>query len=435
MNAVLSEREDTPSALARKSSSLSARIVSGIQNSLTLYRSWWKDIGLGIFIRILTLVLILYIASINSTFPDVNDMLELHTRALEYVFQGLNPYGRDYWLSALGIAPRDWYYQPFLNYGPMSLLIHLPCMVYPFSFDFAGFMDFQPSFMILHSFFDFLIFDRMMRKKYRAAAMFVWINPVMVTLNFVTQMSVVLFLLWMGYEQWKDPFWSIFWLGLGTVTYQYIGLLLLFAIAFHFRSYRKWILGIMPAIAVFGAFQVWASFEAVLYANPTRHMVLLNDLLLYQFGRPYQPWPQQIHAWWSWTGSLSAVLFNSYWILHNMWLASIGVPMIPYTLWIPIGDPLQQLTRGFLPPDGIRISTVISFFALFVTAYLLIRVVLKPDCNRSIRYSVIAIALFLLGAPAGIWHHNFITIIPLFFLLTHTPIMENRLKKWGLRDN
>jgi hypothetical protein len=435
MNTTSSDWKDTPSSKSREPSSFTNRIVSGIQNSLKLYRNWWKEIGLGIFVRLLTLALILFIASINSTFPDVNDMLELHTRALEYFFQGLNPYGRDYWLSALGTAPRDWYYQPFLNYGPMSLLIHLPCMVYPFSFDFAGFMDFQPSFMILHGFFDFLIFDRMMRKKYRAAALFIWVNPILVTLNFVTQMSVVLFLLWMGYEQWKDPFWSVFWLGIGAVTYQYIGLLLLFAIAFHFRSYHKWILGLLPAIAVFGSFQLWASIEAVLYANPARHMALLNDLLFFQFGRPYQPWPQQIHAWWSWTGSLAAVLFNVFWILHNMWLASIGSPMIPYTLWISIGDPLQQLTRGFLPPDGLRISTVISGFALLFTAYFLIRLILKPDYNRSIRYSVIAIALFLLGAPAGIWHHNFITLVPLFFLLTHTSFAEKRLKKWGLRDS
>ena len=108
--------------------------------------------------------------------------------------------------------------------------------------------------------------------------------------------------------------------------------------------------------------------------------------------------------------------------------------MIPHTLWISIGDPLQQLTRGFLPPEGIRISSVISGFALLITMYLLVRILLKPDYNRSIRYSVIGIALFLLGAPAGIWHHNFITLIPLFFLLTHTPIIENRLKRWGLRD-
>ncbi|MFX0169728.1 MAG: hypothetical protein ACFE89_10285 [Candidatus Hodarchaeota archaeon] len=435
MNLSYPSSAHTQNEKPRATPSLTARISTAIRNSLKLYRFWWKDIGFGLFIRLLSLGLILVVASINPFFPDVNDMLELHTRGLEYLFQGLNPYSRDYWLSALGTAPRDWYFQPFLNYGPLSLLIHLPCMIYPYSFDFAGFMDFQPSFTILHAFFDFLIFDRMMRKKYRGVALFVWANPMMITLNFVTQMSVVLFLLWMGYEQWKDPFWSVFWLGLGTITYQYIGLLLLFAIAYHFRSYRKWVLGLIPAVTIFGVFQIWASLEAVWYADPTRHMALFNDLLFFQFGRPYQPWPQQIHAWWSWTGSLAAILFNVYWISHNLWMSSLGQPMIPYTDWVAIGDPLQQVTQGLLPPVGIRISTVITGFALIVTAYLLIRLLLKSEYDRSIRYSVIAIVLFLLGAPAGIWHHNFITVIPLFFLLTQTPIMENRLKRWGLRDS
>ncbi|MFX1317909.1 MAG: hypothetical protein ACFE9D_08605 [Promethearchaeota archaeon] len=414
--------------------SMVQRISVYIVDSFQLYRQWWKEIGAGIFIRLLTLILILYIASINPTFPDVNDMNELLTQGLNYMFSGLNPYNRDYWLTALAEGPCDLYYQNFINYGPGSLLFHIPAMIYPYSFDLAGCMDFQPSFMILHGFFGFLLFDRMMRSDNRLAALFVWINPIMVTLDFVTHMTIVLFLLWMGYEKWKDPFWSVFWLGIGAITYQYIGLLLLFAIAYHFRSYRKWILGVLPAVAIFGAFQLWASLEALVHNNPLRHWAMVNDLLLEQFGRGYEPWPLHIQSWWSWTGSIPAVIFNVYWIVANSIWASLGLATIPPDLWVGIGDPLQIATRGVFPPAGIRISTVFSAVALIITVILLIQVLHRPNYDESILYSVISMTLFLLGAPAGIWHHNFIILVPIFFLLFYTKKLSKVRRALGLRD-
>ncbi|MFX1576004.1 MAG: hypothetical protein ACFFCF_02410 [Promethearchaeota archaeon] len=420
MSPTTNDTESTLPPTAEATQSLKIRVQASIINSFQLYREWWKEISLGIFVRLLTLAAVLYIASSNPTFPDVNDMNELLTQGLNYLFVGLNPYNRDYWLTALAAGPCDPYYQNFINYGPGSLLIHIPCMIYPYSFDFAGCMDFQPSFMVLHGFFDFLLFDRMVRHGNRACAVFIWINPIMVTLNFVTHMSVVLFLIWMGYEKWKDPFWSIFWLGLGAITYQYIGLILLFAIAYHFRHYRKWIIGVLPAVIIFGLFQVWASLEALLYGNPSRHFALIHDLLLVQFGRPYEVWPLHIQSWWSWTGSIPAVIFNVYWIVANNTWASLGFPTIDPTQWILIGDPLQIITRSLLPPEGLRISMVFSIIAFLVSVYLLVKLLLNPDFGKSILYSVISMGLFLIGAPAGIWHHNFIVIIPLFFLLTYT---------------
>ena len=434
MNASSKETEPAlPSDSDAKPSTVQ-RISRYIVDSFQLYRQWWKEIGFGIFVRVLTLILILYIASINPTFPDVNDMNELLTQGLNYMFSGLNPYNRDYWLTALAEGPCDLYYQNFINYGPGSLLFHIPAMIYPYSFDFAGCMDFQPSFMILHGFFGFLLFDRMMRSGNRLAALFVWINPIMVTLDFITHMTLVLFLLWMGYEKWKDPFWSIFWLGIGAVTYQYIGLLLLFAIAYHFRSYRKWILGVLPAIAVFGVFQLWASLEALVYNNPARHGAMIYDLLIVQFSRGYEPWPLHIQSWWSWTGSIPAIIFNVYWIVANNIWAGLGLITIPPDLWVQIGDPLQIITRGLLPPDGIRISTIFSAIALIVTIILLIQILHRPSFDKSILYSVISMALFLLGAPAGIWHHNFIILIPVFFLLIYTKELPGVRTKLGLRD-
>ncbi len=404
------------------------QIYIKIAASLRLYRLWWKELALGVFIRVLTLIVILLIANINPFFPDINDMNELLTKGILYMFQGQNPYNRDYWLTALALGPSDLYYQDFLNYGPMSLIIHLPCMVYPYSFDFAGYMDFQPSFMVLHGFFDFLIFDRMMRRGNRPAAMFVWINPIMVTLNFVTHMSVVLFFLWMGYEKWKDPFWSIFWLGIGAITYQYIGLLLLFAIIYHIRSYQKWIRGVVPAVVIFAFFQGWASLEAILYNDPSRNMALIYDLLLVQFSRGYEPWPLHIHSWWSWTGSIPAVLFNAYWIIANWLLVSQGHIMVSPIDWVEIGDPLQVITKGIFPPGGLRISTIFSVLAVLVTIYLLLKLLLRPDYIRSLKYGVIAIGLFLIGAPAGIWHHNFIIAVPAFFYIIESGAWL-RLKK------
>ena len=434
MNSTQNETENTLPIHADAIPSQIQRFSIYLKDSLQLYRQWWKEISLGIFIRILTLLAILYIASVNPTFPDVNDMNELLTSGLNYMFMGLNPYNRDYWLSALAAGPCDIYYQNFINYGPGSLLFHLPAMVYPYAFDFAGCMDFQPSFMVLHGVFDFLLFDRMMRNGNRSPAMFIWINPVMVTLNFVTHMSVVIFLLWMGYEKWKDPFWSVFWFALGAITYQYIGLILLFVIAYHFRSYRNWLFGALPSVIIFALFQLWASIEAVLYSDPLRHFALINDLLLVQFGRPYEAWPLHIQSWWSWTGSIPAVLFNVYWIVSNNLWASMSLPTIDPSLWAQIGDPLQIVTRDLVPPIGIRISTVFTGIALIVTLYFLLKLLLRPDFGKSMYYAFISMGLFLIGAPAGIWHHNFIAIIPAFFMLVFTSELPGLRKKLRLRD-
>jgi hypothetical protein len=413
----------------------STRIRIYLSESFQLYRRWWKEISVGIFIRLITLTAILYIASVNPTFPDINDMNELLTQGLAYMFQGLNPYNREYVLTALAAGPCDAYIQDFINYGPGSLLIHIPCMAYPYSIDFAGCMDFQPSFMVLHGFFDFLLFDRLMRHGNRTAALFVWINPIMVTLNFVTHMSVVIFFIWMGYEKWKDPFWSVFWLGLGAITYQYIGLILLFVVVYHFRSYRKWMLGVLPSAIIFGIFQLWASAEAFVYHDPSRHMALINDLLLVQFNRPYEAWPLHIQSWWSWTGSLPAIIFNVYWIVSNTIWVLMGLTPIDPSDWALIGDPLQIATRSIISPEGIRISTVFSIVALIVSLYLLVKLLFHPNFSKSISYSAISMGLFLIGAPAGIWHHNFILIIPVFYLLVYTKELSNPHNKLRLRDN
>jgi len=288
--------------------------------------------------------------------------------------------------------------------------------------------------MILHTFFDFLLFDRMMRHGNRAAAIFVWINPVMVTLNFVTHMSIVIFLIWMGYEKWKDPYWSVFWLGLGAITYQYIGLILLFAIVYHFRSYRKWILGALPAVIIFSFFQLWASLEAVVFSDPSRHMAMVYDLLIVQFSRSYEAWPLHIQSWWSWTGSIPAILFNVFWIVNNLLWSNIGLPTIDPLFWTQIGDPIQIATRSLLPPDGFRISTIFSLVALIISLFLALKLLRRPDYGKSILYSVISMGLFLIGAPAGIWHHNFILIVPVFFLLVYTREVAWFRKKLGLRD-
>jgi len=239
----------------------------------------------------------------------------------------------------------------------------------------------------------------------------------------------------MGYEKWKDPFWSAFWLGLGAITYQYLALLLLFAIAYHFRSYRKWLIGVLPAVAIFGVFQLWVSVEAILYNDPSRNLALLNDLVFVQFGRSYEPWPLHWHSWWSWTGSFPAVLFNCVWVVDSWIRTSLGLIPIPPTMWVAIGDPLQIVTRdplfqltGGLITEGIRITTLFTVLAVLVTIIFLIKLLRKSNFQNSIKYSVIAMSLFLIGAPAGIWHHNFIIVIPVFSLWAYRAVFSEKDK-------
>ena len=96
MNPPANENEQTLSARDETPSSLPQRFSKYLTESFQLYRQWWKEISLGIFIRVLTLLVILAIASVNPTFPDINDMNELLTQGLNYMFMGLNPYNRLY---------------------------------------------------------------------------------------------------------------------------------------------------------------------------------------------------------------------------------------------------------------------------------------------------------------------------------------------------
>ncbi len=364
-----------------------------LRHSFTLYRSWWKEIGLGAYIRILSFIGIMLAAFTNPLFPDVNDMNELITLGIVYMFQGQNPYGQTYVLSALGATPSDTYVQNFLNYGPMNLLLHLPCMIYPWMINGAGYMNFQPSFFLFHTIFDFLMFDRLMRMNQRFVALFVWINPLFVTLNLVTHMSVPLLLVVLGYENWKDPVQSVFWLGLGALTYQYIALLLIFAIAYHIRSCKGVLLGLLPSLAVLGAFQLWAVFEG-------RPFVLVDDLLLQQFGRPYEPWfPDHQYSWYTWTGSIPAVVYN---VLGQV-------------------DPLMVLTGGLL-----RLSTLMNAIALSIAVVFLLHIVIEPNYKRSVLYGALALLLVLLSSPSGIWHHNFVVAFPLYM----TSVERGQLKRW-----
>ncbi len=378
---------------APKVSGLLPTIRVKLQHSFGLYRSWWKEISLGAYVRVLTFIGIMVAAFTNPFFPDVNDMNELITLGIVYMFQGLNPYGRTYELSALGATPSDVYTQNFLNYGPLNLLLHLPCMIYPWMINGAGYMNLQPSFMVYHALFDFLMFDRLMRMNQRFVALFIWINPLFVTLNLVTHMSVPLFLVVMGYEKWKDPIQSVFWLGLGALTYQYIALLLIFVIAYHIRSYKGVILGLLPSLAILGAFQFWAMFEG-------RPMVLVDDLLLQQFGRPYEPWfPDHQYSWYTWTGSIPAILYN---VLGQV-------------------DPLLVFTGGLL-----RFSTLMNAISLSIAVIFLLHLIWKPDYKRSILYGALALLLVLLSSPSGIWHHNFVVAFPLYM----TSVERGKLQRW-----
>jgi hypothetical protein len=369
-------------------------IRTQLLTSLKLYRGWWREITLGTFLRIVTLAGILFAATTNPFFPDINDMNELITQGIVYMFQGLNPYERTYTLTALGQTAQDTYTQDFLNYGPMNLLLHLPAMIYPWSFNGAGSMDMQPSFMILHGFFNFLTFDQLMRMKHRMAAIFLWFNPIVVTLDIVTHMSLPLLLLLMGYQKWKKPAQSVFWLGLGALTYQYIALLLLFAIAYHLRSYWRVLLGLLPSLLVLGIFQIWAMAEA-------RPFALVNDLLVVQFGRAYEPWfPDHLYSWYTWTGSIPALVVNI-----------LGV-----ILHVPVFDPLQAVT-------GIRLSSAMNAVAVAASAGFLFYVVWRRDYLWSLKLSFLSILLFLLSSPSGIWHHNFIMIIPAFFAFREMRVL------------
>jgi hypothetical protein len=230
-------------------------------------------------------------------------------------------------------------------------------------------------------FFDFLMFDRLKRMGYRTAAMALWANPLGVSLDYVTHLSVPLFLVLMGYEHWKNPKQSVFWLGLGAITYQYVLVLLLFAVAYHIRTYKKVLLGLAPALLIVGGFQLWATLEG-------RPWALFHDLFWVQLYVPYPGWIEQHGIFFiPWMGSIPVIIYNVF-----------GTDFV--TDW----------TGGLL-----RLSTVMMAFALVVTAILLVDLVRRRDYKWSLVYSAAAIVLVLLANPSGCLHHRFIEIFPCWF--------------------
>jgi hypothetical protein len=105
-------------------------------------------------------------------------------------------------------------------------------------------------------------------------------------------------------------------------------------------------------------------------------------------------------------------------------------------MWVTIGDPLQVVTRGpliqltgGLITEGIRIATLFTVLAVLLTIILLIKLVRASNFKHSITYSAMAMGLFLVGAPAGIWHHNFIIVIPVYFLWVYRSVFPDKDKK------
>ncbi len=362
-------------------SGFGALLHGKLTHTFSLYRQWWQDIGAGLLVRIITLAVLL---GIGLTYPqsvDQNDMNELVTLGILYMFQGQNPYNRIYVLSTSTNVPQVWYAQDFFNYGPATLFFHLPAMIWPYRYSGAGYMDFSPSFTLLHMGFDFLMFDRLKRMGYRTAALALWANPLGISLDSVTHLSVPLFLVLMGYEKWKDPFQSVFWLGLGAITYQYVLILLLFAVAYHIRTYRKVLLGLLPSLLVIGGFQLWATLEG-------RPLALFHDLFWVQLHVPYPGWIEQHGIFFiPWMGSIPVIIYNVF-----------GTDFV--TDW----------TGGLL-----RLSTVMMAFALVVTIVLLVDLLRRRDHKRSLVYGAAAIVLILLANPSGALHHRFIEIFPCWF--------------------
>jgi hypothetical protein len=122
-----------------------------------------------------------------------------------------------------------------------------------------------------------------------------------------------------------------------------------------------------------------------------------------------------MYSWYTWTGSVPAIVFNFYNIIFN--------PFVDSSLWV---DPIEVLT-------GIRMSTLMNAFALCVSIALLVYLVLRPDYKRSLKFSLISMTLFLLSSPSGIWHHNFILLVPIFFVVRELRVLAKQRKQLKAR--
>ncbi|MHA1309425.1 MAG: hypothetical protein ACTSQO_00730 [Candidatus Helarchaeota archaeon] len=326
--------------------------------------------------------LVFYYFTVNLDWCDMNEKVLL---ALNYLINGIDPYGQSYQMPVLDIINKENYFQ----YPPLTIIIHLPVLLWPGQPS-IGQIDFYPAFFILHFIVDIYVFYRFWKGGYYGTAIGQWIitAPLFAMLDFSNFISIPMLFLVLTYLNLDNPTKSALYISLGTITYTYLAIPALFFFIYHFKKnklagLKRFIIGLIPAIIIIIPFLVW---------NP---VTFIHDIFISQGTRVSGNF---LHPYNNILGE------NTYWFLHVC-----SIPPYLNTIYNLIVDPSIPLSIPHL-------TTVLTGLALLLTFYYLYKFWKKPYRGKLVYWSFLMTLAFILASPSGYAHIMIIPIIILVFV-------------------
>lgn len=357
-----------------------------IRQFIQVLTPYWKFVLSGIIFQF-TIFIFYGLVWINFfPTPDYNDWAELVYLGVINIGLGINPYGRTYTLGIALDTPRNFYDLHAYHYGPLSLISHLPMLLFPYRYDGIGWADFMPALVILQILFTFIIFYQFLKIGHPWVGVLFWANPLFVPMEYGTFFAFTLLLITLGLVHIDNAKLSMLWFGLATVAYQLAVPLLFFALLYHVKKVKELIWGLLPAVLIFCVFSLWSALEG-------QPLQLISDLIISQMNRPY----------------MDVNIIRSVPAIYLL----MSVPSLLHFLF---GfDPISLWTGGF-----IRMTTIMMLITLIMVIVFTIKFLYEPSIRRLLLYSTIIILLFILSMPWGLIQYYVLLVIPFIFYLFHT---------------
>ncbi|TFF86739.1 MAG: hypothetical protein EU551_00665 [Promethearchaeota archaeon] len=337
---------------------------------------------LGMLMRFLVLT---YYFSV--VYVDWNDMNEKVWLAILNLISGINPYGQEYTMEVLNLVGGNANTEPWFQYPPLALLIHLPALIWPGPSS-IGVMDFMPAFMLIHLIMDFYMYYRLYKAGYHWSAAAIWTlaGALFIALDFITFISVPLMFLILAYLNMDKSFKSALYIGLGVATYTYLALPALFFLIYHFKKSKwkgliKFIVGLIPAVLIILPFLLW---------DPS---IFVHDILLSQSAR-------------NTAGNFLFPKYGSDW----WWLHLYSITPYINSLYNIIVDPSQPLYIE-------NLTTVLTGLAFLFCIYYLYKFYKKPYRGKLVYWSCLALLAVTIVSAAGFFYYLLLPIIILIFLI------------------
>ncbi|MBD3230215.1 MAG: hypothetical protein GF329_18700 [Candidatus Lokiarchaeota archaeon] len=323
----------------------------------------------------------------NIVTVDWNDMNEKLLIALEYLINGINPYGQEYRMEVLNLVEPNPNVEHWFQYPPLALVIHIPVLLWPGSQS-IGTMDFMSAFMLLHLIMDFYMFYKLYKAGYHWSATAIWCfaGALFIALDFITFISVPILFMVMAYLNMDKPFKSSLYIGLGVATYTYLAIPALFFLIYHVKKNRwkglfKFIIGLIPAILIILPFLLW---------DPN---VFVHDIIFSQSAR-------------NTAGNFLFPKYGSDW----WWLHLFSITPYINSLYNLIVDPTQALYIN-------NLTTVLTACAFIFSFYYLYKFFKKPYRGKLVFWTFLTLFVITFVSAAGFFYYLLLPIIILIFLI------------------